>query len=87
MSNNIGLIGASTKLPRTIGDTLAVSDTQLITSITGELDLGFILFDSDGTMGVCTTFSRDDQNNPVYTFRTVSLNTEIDITSILSQSY
>ena len=46
MSNNIGLIGASTKLPRTIGETLAVSDTQLITSISYLIQMvlwGFVL--------------------------------------------
>lgn len=87
MSNNVGIISSPTKLPRVIGDTLQITDPSSINAITGAIDLGFIAFDTDGTMGVCTTFSRDENDNPIYTFRTTSLNTEIDITYLLNQDY
>ena len=85
MANNIGTI--STKLSRTIGDTITVTDGSLITAIAGFTDVGFMVFDNDGTMGICTSFTRDASDNPIYTFRTCSLNTEIDIQSVLSQDY
>lgn len=85
MANNIGTIG--TKLSRTIGDTTTVTDGSLITAVSGFTDVGFIAFDNDGTMGVCTSFTRDESDNPIYTFRTCTLNTEIDTQSILSESY
>lgn len=85
MANNIGTI--STKLSRTIGDMTTVTDGSLITAVSGFTDVGFIAFDNDGTMGVCTSFTRDESDNPIYTFRTCTLNTEIDTQSILSESY
>ena len=87
MNNNVGVISLPIKLSRTIGDTLQITDPSSINTITGAVDIGFIAFDTDGTMGVCTTLSRDEHDNPIYTFRTVSLNTEIDITYLLSQDY
>lgn len=85
MNNNIGTIG--TLLSRTIGDTITVTTPSLITVISGYTDVGFIVFDNNGTMGVCTSFTRDVNDNPIYVFRTCTLNTEIDIQSILAQSY
>lgn len=85
MVNNIGTI--STTLSRTIGDTTTITDGSAITSIAGFTDVGFIGFDNDGTMGICTSFTRDENDNPIYTFRTCSLNTEIDVQSILGESY
>ena len=85
MANNIGTVG--TLLSRTIGATTSITDGTLITAVSGFADIGFIGFDSNGTMGVCTSFTRDLQDNPTYVFRTCSLNTEIDIQSILAQSY
>lgn len=88
MANNIGL--TSLTLPRTIGATVDYDTTDEYTSvtmITGELDLGCIIFDDNGTMSVCSAFSRDSNNNPIYTLRTSTLNTQIDIQNILSQSY
>lgn len=85
MSNNIGVI--STKLPRVIGETLNIIDPSVINAVSGEVDIGFMAFDSDGTMGVCIEFTRDNTGLPTYTFRTSSLNTEIDVKNILSQSY
>jgi len=88
MANNIGI--TSEKLPRVIGETIDFdtgSEISSITLITGEIDLGCIIFDSDGTMGVCSNFKRDENNNPIYTVRTTTLNTEIDVQNLLSQSY
>lgn len=85
MSNNIGTI--STTLSRTIGNTITVTNSSQITALSGFVDVGFIAFDNDGTMGVCTSFTRDAQDNPIYVFRTCSLDTEIDIQAILSRSY
>ena len=85
--NNVGLIGLPTKLSRIIGEITRITDPSVINAITGTVDLGFMAFDTDGTMGVCTDFSRDENENPIYTFRTTSLNTEIDITYLLSQDY
>lgn len=87
MSNNIGVLSSPTKFPRVIGETLNITDPSVLNNVSGEVDLGFIAFDTDGTMAVCTAFSRDQQDNPIYTFRTTSLNTEIDVQNILSQSY
>ena len=88
MANNVGI--TSEKLPRIIGETMdfdTTSEVSSITLITGELDLGCIIFDEDGTMGVCSGFRRDENDNPIYTIRTTTLNTEIDVSEILSQSY
>ena len=85
MANNVGTI--STTLPRTIGNTTTVTDASVITAVSGYADVGFIVFDNNGTMGVCTSFTRDAQDNPTYIFRTCTLNTEIDVQYILSQSY
>lgn len=85
MANNIGV--TSTTLSRTIGNITTITDASTITAITGYVDVGFLVFDNAGTMGICTSFTRDSQDNPTYVFRTCSLNTEIDIQSILSRSY
>ena len=85
MANNVGTVG--TLLSRTIGQTTTITDASNINAISGFADVGFIAFDSNGTMGVCTSFTRDAQDNPTYVFRTCSLNTEIDIQDILSESY
>ena len=85
MANNIGTV--SSTLSRTIGNTISITNPAQITAVSGYVDVGFIGFDSDGTMGVCTSFTRDQGGNPTYVFRTCSLNTEIDVYNILSQSY
>ena len=88
MANNIGV--TTIKLPRVIGSTIQFDtddEWSSINMITGDLDLGAIIFDSDGTMGVCSEFSRNDEQNPIYTIRTSTINTQIDIQKILSQSY
>lgn len=88
MANNVGI--TTLALPRTIGSTVDYDTTDEWTSVTmisGDLDLGAIIFDNNGTMGVCSKFSRDTNNNPIYTIRTCTLDTQIDVTNILSQSY
>jgi len=85
MANNIGTV--STTLSRTIGNTTTITNASLITAVSGFADVGFIAFDNNGTVGICTSFTRDAQDNPTYIFRTCSLNTEIDIQSILNESY
>ena len=88
MSNNIGI--TSETLPRVIGQTIDFDTTgewNAITMISGQLDLGAIIFDNDGTMGVCSDFTRDENNNPIYTIKTTTINTQIDIQAILGKSY
>ena len=85
MANNIGTV--SSLLSRTIGNTTTITNPALITAVSGFADVGFIAFDNNGTMGVCTSFTRDANDNPTYIFRTCSLDTEIDVQNILSQSY
>lgn len=88
MSNNIGI--TSETLPRVIGQTMDFDTTgewNSITMISGQLDLGAIIFDNDGTMGVCSEFTRDENNNPIYTIKTTTLNTQIDVQTILGKSY
>lgn len=88
MSNNIGI--TSETLPRVIGQTIDFDTTgewNSITMISGQLDLGAIIFDNDGTMGVCSDFTRDENNNPIYTIKTTTINTQIDVQAILGKSY
>lgn len=88
MANNIGI--TTQNLPRIIGQTMDFDTTDEWSSITmfsGQLDLGAIVFDENGTMGVCSEFNRDENNNPVYTIRTTTLDTQIDVTAILSKRY
>lgn len=85
MSNNVGWI--TQKLPRTIGEEVTITDPSSFNRISGEADVGFIVYDDDGTMGVCSEFTRNETGEPTYKIKVVSLNTEIDIQNILSQSY
>lgn len=88
MSNNIGITTES--LPRTIGQTMDFDTTgewSSITMFSGQLDLGAIIFDENGTMGVCSSFTRDENNNPIYTIRTMTLDTQIDVQTILGKNY
>ena len=55
MGNNVGL--TTKTLPRIIGDTITYNmgtESTTIIIISGMMDVGCLLFDSDGTMGVCT---------------------------------
>lgn len=88
MANNIGV--TTEILPRIIGQTVdfdTIAEWNSTTMISGQLDLGTILFDNNGTMGVCSEFHRDENNNPIYTIRTTTLDTQIDIQAILSKDY
>lgn len=85
MSNNVGM--TSTKLSRTIGETITITDGSTFDRISGEVDVGFIAYDDDGTIGVCTSFERDDTGNPTYVLKTVSKDTDVDIQCLLNQSY
>lgn len=88
MANNIGI--TTETLPRVIGQTMDFDTTgewSSITMITGQLDLGAILFDEDGTMGVCSAFSRDENENPIYTIKTMTLDNQIDVQAILGKRY
>ena len=88
MANNVGI--TTENLPRTIAQTMDFDTTgewNSITMISGQLDLGAIIFDENGTMGVCSSFTRDENNNPIYTIRTMTLDTQIDVQTILGKSY
>ena len=85
MTNNVGTV--STNLSRTIGETTTITDATSITAVAGFVDVGFIGFDNKGTIGICTSFTRDTQDRPTYIFKTCSLDTQIDIDYILSQPY
>lgn len=88
MANNVGI--TTENLPRTIGQTMdfdTIGEWNSITMISGQLDLGAIIFDENGTMGVCSNFTRDENNNPIYTIRTMTLDTQIDVQAILGKSY
>lgn len=88
MDNNIGTTNQT--LPRVIGETMDF-DTPLelssITILSGELSLGFLLFDDNGTMAVCSKIIVGDTGDPTYTFKTSTKDTEIDIHNILLGSY
>ena len=88
MVNSIGI--TTTKLPRIIGQTEdfdTSGEWSSITMISRQLDLGAIIFDEDGTMGVCSGFTRDGDENPIYTIRTMTLDTQIDVHAILGKRY
>lgn len=77
-------------LPRTIGETMEFDQPLELSSIaiiSGELGPGFLLFDDNGTMSVCTKITSDEEGNLKYDFMTTTLDTEIDIQNALSQSY
>lgn len=85
MSNNVGWI--TEKLPRIIGEEITITSPDKFDIISGEPDVGFIVYDDDGTIGICSQFTRDESGNPSYKIKTTSLNTEIDIQNILSKNY
>ena len=88
MVNNIG--STTETLARVIGNTISVTDPlnlNKISMIAGQLDTGAIITDEDGTIGVVVSYTTDANNKLVYTIRTTSVNTEIDIQEILSESY
>lgn len=88
MANNIGV--TTQVLSRTIGGQTVISDPLnegTINMMAGQLGVGAMIFDGNGTMGICTAFSLNVNQRYDYSFRTSSLNTEIDIQTILGRSY
>lgn len=88
MVNNTGT--TSSTLPRTIGEVMEFDQPLELASIaiiSGELGPGFLLFDNDGTMSVCTEITSDEEGNLKYKFMTTTLDTEVDIQNLLSQNY
>ncbi len=88
MANNIGTTIRT--FSRTIGGTTIIPDPlneSLISMISGQLGIGAMIFDETGTMGICTAFTLNANQRYDYSFRTSSLNTEVDIQTLLGQSY
>lgn len=88
MANNVGV--TTQTFNRTIGGTTSIIDPLnqgLITMMAGQLGVGAMIFDGNGTMGICTAFALDENQRYSYSFRTSSLNTEIDIQTLLGRSY
>lgn len=79
MVNNIGK--TTQLLSKNLGETIQFNSNENITLLTGELGTGLLLFDSDGTLGVISTFT--DENNFIVTTCALS----IDISAILGLSY
>lgn len=88
MANNVGV--TTQTFNRTIGGTTSITDPLnqgFITMMAGQLGVGAMIFDGNGTMGICTAFALDENQRYAYSFRTSSLNTEIDIQTLLGRSY
>lgn len=88
MVNNLGTTEQT--LPVTIGNTIEFGtepSTDTIGIISGELGLGFELFDTVGTFAVCTLVKADEENNPVYVFTTKSISSEPYIQGLLAGNY
>ena len=80
MVNNIG---KTTKtLNTTLGEPNVFTPSDDLTIISGEVGTGFLLFDSDGTVGVITSYIDEESNFVVKTYAI-----SIDIPTILSLSY
>lgn len=79
MVNNIG---TTTKtLNKNLGETTANVYASDITILTGELELGSLVFDEDGTLGVISSFTSQNE----FVVKTYALS--IDIETILGGSY
>lgn len=88
MANNVGT--TTQTFSRVIGGQTTITDPLnegRINMMAGQLNIGTMIFDGNGTVGVCTAFTLNQDQKYEYSFRTSSLNTEIDIQTILSQSY
>jgi hypothetical protein len=80
MVNNIG---KTTKLLNTtLGGTMLFTPNDNLTIITGELGVGFLVFDSSGILGVVTEYI-DNESNFIITTHAKS----IDVQAILSLNY
>lgn len=79
MVNNIG---KTTQILNTeLGTTNSFTTTEDITILTGEIGNGFLLFDSNGTLGIISNYT--DETNFIVTTYAVS----IDIQKILNLNY
>lgn len=86
MYNNVGVI--STTLSKTIGTINNIPESVYITVISGEINIGSIVFDDDGTMAVCTEIvGTIGSGEAVYKFKTTVKNAEVDIDYLLTQPY
>ena len=75
-------VGKTTQtLSTNLGETTTFIGTDTIVVVSGEIGLGFLLFDANGTLGVVTEFT--DTTNFVVTTHALS----IDIEKILNLSY
>lgn len=79
MVNNIGK--TTQILSTNLGEETSFTSQDLVTILTGELGVGFLMFDSAGTLGVISTFN--SENDFVVTTYALS----IDISTILSLNY
>lgn len=78
MVNNIGY--TTKTLSKVIGEInifSTVEDLNSIGTISGNLGLGYIIFDADGTMAVCTNVRIEE--NPIYEFKTSSISGEVTV--------
>lgn len=78
MVNNIGY--TTMTLPKTIGESIIFDTTEELNSIgtiAGNLGVGYILFDAEGTMSVCV---KETMNvTPNYEFSIVSISGEVTV--------
>ena len=75
-------VGKTTQtLSTNLGETVTFYGTDTITVISGEVGLGFLVFDSVGTLGVVSDFISTDS------FSVTTHALSIDIEKILNMSY
>lgn len=79
MVNNIGK--TTQKLSVELGRTTEFTSSEDINIIAGEIGVGFLLFDSDGTIGVISEIKED------HTLVVTTYALSIDIETILSLTY
>ena len=79
MVNNIGK--TSKELNTNLGETTSFTSKNDVNLITGELGIGVLLFDPNGTLGVISSFASEEN----FTITTYALS--IDINKILSMDY
>ena len=79
MVNNIGK--TTQTLSTNLGETTSFTSQDSITILTGELGIGFLMFDSAGTLGVISTFNSEND------FIVITYALSIDISTILNLDY
>lgn len=88
MINNIG--STTLTLSTTIGGTTIATDPinlSTIAMIAGELAVGAIITDTNGTIATVISYSLDSNQNYVYTLKTLSTYTEFDVETALTAEY